>query len=120
MSVESQLHDLIGKQEDLIHHPDQVYALLDRYDLISIDENQPNRQPKFIAIFDYLLDSSQVYAILKSIWKLNVENTSIISDCSLKTVLDWSWARVTRIKTELNNLSLFFYLLLVILDLKYL
>ena len=106
MSLEHQLHELISKQEDLIHYPDQVYSLLARYDLISGDENEPNAMPKFIAIFDYLLDSMQVYAILKATWRLNAENTSIVSDCSLKTVLDWSWSRLTKIKTELNNLSM--------------
>lgn len=108
--LENQLHELINKHDDLIHKPDAVYSLLARHDLLSdvADENQrPSHAPtpKFIAVFDYLLESSQVYGILKSMWKLNVENTSLISDCSLKTVLDWSWSRVSKIKTELNNLS---------------
>lgn len=110
MSLESQLNELINKNDDIIHKPDQLYSLLARHDLLTtdhgVDENRPpHPQPKFLAVFDYLLESAQVYGILKSMWQLNVENTSIISDCSLKTVLDWSWSRVTKIKTELNNLS---------------
>lgn len=107
MSLESQLSELIKKHDDLIHKPDPVYSLLVRHDLLSTSSDP--HAPKFIAVFDYLLESSQVFGILKSMWKLNVENTSIISDCSLKTVLDWSWSRVTRIKNELNNLSKFGY-----------
>lgn len=61
-------------------------------------------KPKFIPIFNYLLETSQIYAILKSLWKLNSEDTSIISDLSLKSVLDWSWSKVCSIKKELNNL----------------
>ena len=30
-------------------------------------------KPKFIPIFNYLLETSQIYAILKSLWKLNYE-----------------------------------------------
>lgn len=121
MSLESQLHELINKHDDLIHKPDAVYSLLARHDLLANDDNDDeddndefennqtsnkfSSKPKFIAVFDYLLDSSQVYGILKSMWKLNVENTSLISDCSLKTVLDWSWSRLSTIKSELNILS---------------
>lgn len=64
-----------------------------------------NFKPKFIPIFDYLLDTSQIYAILKSLWKLNTDETVIMSDYSLKTVLDWSWSKVCMVKKELNNLN---------------
>jgi hypothetical protein len=106
--MEHQLHELISKEEDLIHYPDKVYSLLSRNNLLpDNDENRQHEQPKFIAIFDYLLENAQIYAILKAIWKLNVENTSLISDHSLKTVLDWSWSKVSKIKIELNILSWF-------------
>ncbi|CAF1033811.1 unnamed protein product [Brachionus calyciflorus] len=102
--IEHQIHQFISQQDDLIHYPEKVYFLLTRYHLIDkfiTDDSQP----KFIPIFNYLLETSQIYAILKSLWKLHSEDTSIISDLSLKSVLDWSWSKVCSIKKELNNLN---------------
>ncbi|RNA06003.1 hypothetical protein BpHYR1_053722 [Brachionus plicatilis] len=61
--------------------------------------------PKFIPIFNYLLETSQIYGILKSLWNLNNNETMIMADCSLGTVLDWAWSKVCVVKKELNNLN---------------
>lgn len=101
--IEQEIHDIISKQEDLIYNPDLTFDVLFRYNLIDKYLNKKN-QTKFITIFDYLFDTSQIYVILKSLWKLNSEDTSIISENSLKTVLDWSWSKFTTIKIEMNKI----------------
>lgn len=105
--IEHQIHHFISKQDDIIHSPDRVYYLLSKYHLLDkyLPESSTS-QPKFIPIFNYLLETSQIYAILKSLWKLNLQHdTSIISNLSLRSVLDWSWNKVVKIKSELNCLN---------------
>ncbi len=111
----NQIHDISSKQEDLIYNPDLTYSVLNRYNLIS-NASKRKAQTKCIAVFDYLFDTSQIYVILKSLWKLNIEDTSIISAQSLKVVLDWSWSKFSDIKEEMNKLcNLFLVITLFIL-----
>ena len=99
---------MISNQEDLIHNPDLAYDVLCRFHLIDKYINKTNKtQGKFIQIFDYLFETSQIYVILKSLWILNSEDTCVISDFSLKVVLDWSWSKFTKIKTEINRICNF-------------
>ena len=62
--IEQEIHDIISKQEDLIYNPDVTFDVLFRYNLIDKYLNKAN-QTKFITIFDYLFDTSQIYVILK-------------------------------------------------------
>ncbi len=41
---------------------------------------------------------------------LFITDTSIISDCSLKAVLDWSWSKFKKIKNEINALCISFFI----------
>ena len=111
--IEQEIHDIISKQEDLIYNPDVTFDVLFRYNLIDKYLNKAN-QTKFITIFDYLFDTSQIYVILKSLWKLNSNDTCVISENSLKTVLDWSWSRFTTIKTEMNKICKIFLAILTL------
>jgi hypothetical protein len=93
------IHQFIGKEDDIIHYPEKVFQLLSRFHLLDKYLSPKNHgqvsflklvqsllnyyflsynilflfKPKFIPIFNYLLETSQIYAILKSLWKLNYE-----------------------------------------------